>query len=402
MNNFTKFFVWAGGFDIPTAQLCTSSEINKMTMIGISISIPPVIGLFSYTYALNFVFDNIFFAVLSGIILSLIIFFIDRSIIAFGKPNQLTAGVYGRFLLALVIGLLLSEPVVLKIFEDSINEELVTKQITNTENIVTDYDQRIEEIEQKLLAKQDRLDYLQDEYTSEMDGTGGSGIRNQGPIYKKKYADYLDYKKRFDQNKIELKKQISELKSAKAERIRVVNDNHAMGLIGRMRALSLLGDREPVVAWTTWLLRFFFVLIELIPVFIKISPSSDKILYYQLVDQNDEERLEVLQATKSERFKLREKQEEVRIVHQFYELCNRELEIISSGKVKDSTYLMNIMQDVTVKKFEAIRNAKKKVKNSELLDDINNNLEDVYNGFVDVLKTMVNKSNNNFNYNQVL
>ena len=97
MTKITRFLIWAGGYDVQTAKLCTSSEINKLAIVGSTLFIAPLVGLFSYSYAFYFIFNNYFAAVFGGIFFSLVIFIIDRSIIAVGLFNKYSLGYRRKF-----------------------------------------------------------------------------------------------------------------------------------------------------------------------------------------------------------------------------------------------------------------------------------------------------------------
>lgn len=401
MTKITRFMIWAGGYDVQTAKLCTSSEINKLAIVGSTLFIAPLVGLFSYTYAFYFIFNNYFAAVFGGIFFSLVIFIIDRSIIAIGRPNKYSLGIFARFLLAVTIGFLLAEPITLKIFEDSIVEQQQKEILSKKENIINYYDNKTKDLHKIEADGQKKIDHLQLAYTQEMDGTGGSRIRNQGPIYKRKYADYLNFKKKFLSEQIELDNQIKKLLSERNSEITSMENKHADGLIGRLRALNTLGNKEPIVFWASWLIRLFFVFIELIPVFIKITPTGDKGLYYLLVDQNDEEREAIMQMTRAERKKLYEKEERLRVIKLFYELCNKEIQIFVDGKRKDSVYLMNTIKSMLKNKLSIQQQVGKKIKDSEILNETLLQIDDIYTGFVNLVKQILDRSDNNFSQDNI-
>ncbi|MBL0053076.1 MAG: DUF4407 domain-containing protein [Bacteroidetes bacterium] len=141
-----------------------------------------------------------------------------------------------------------------------------------------------------------------------------------------------------------------------------IESKNADGLIGRMRALTALGEKEPVVKFTTWLLRIFFCLIELLPLLIKISPTGDRWLYYELIDINDKERAEIFLMSSEERKVVHQQAERLRYTQEYAELCVKETQIISSAKEKDSMYLMERATAISEKKLDFISKAVKNIK----------------------------------------
>ena len=392
--------LWAAGFDKETAEKCTSPEILKMTIAGSMVCIPAFLALFSYSYGFNLIFGNLFATIGCGIISASVIFVLDRSIMAYGRPGTFSLGLIGRLLLAVTVGFLLAEPLILKIFDDSIQEQQFTAVTAAKSNAASAFDARIKSLQDQLSAGQQRLYDLQQAYTGEMDGTSGSGIRNQGPIFEKKHNDYEDFKALYSANKITTAAQISELQKQKTYALARVENKQANGLIGRMRALETLGQKEPIVHWTTWLLRIFFTMIELLPLLIKISPAGDRGLYYKLVDMNDDENQQIFQMSSKERLEYKQQEEKLRLTQAFAELCQKETQIIASNKEKDSLYLMTKAHEMAEKKIDFVGRAIKRIKDESLLKQVLEQFEQIHAGFMSTIDQLIAKSNSNFSTNR--
>lgn len=399
MEQITKtqsILIWVAGFDRQTAAQCNSSEISKMTIAGTMVFIPAFLALFSYTYGFYFIFGNIYAAIGCGIASAIVLFILDRSIMAYGRPGSFSFGLVGRLMLAVTVGLLLAEPLILKIFEDSIQEQQFEELIIAKNRTATPYDAKIIALQDKLRDEQQHLNYLQQAYTREMDGTGGSGIRNQGPIFEKKFQDYQDYQKLYVSSQTTSAAKITEIQKQKSEALNLVEHNNADGLIGRMRALSSLGEKEPIVHWTTWLLRIFFTLIELLPMLIKITPTGGRDLYNKLVDMNDFEKEKIFKMSSEERLKFKQQEEKLRLTQAFAELCLKETQIIAGNKEKDSIYLMAKAQELTEKKIDFVGRAIKHIKDEGLLKEVLTRFDMIHAGFMTTINQLINKSNDNF------
>lgn len=391
-----SILIWAAGFDSQAASQCTSSEVRKMTIAGSMVFIPAFLALFSYSYGFYFIFKDPTCAIIGGIVSSIILFIIDRSIMAYGRPGVLSFGLFGRVLLAITIGVLLAEPLILKIFEDSINEQQYVELTSAKKNEASEFDNKIAEVNNKLDIQRKKLYDLQTAYTQEMDGTGGSKKRDKGPIFQKKEQDYLKEEADYKVNLGKAQTEISEIESERESALNLVEVNNANGLIGRMRALSSLGAKESIVFWTTWLLRIFFTLIELIPLLIKLSPSGDRGLYYKIVDLNDEEKEQIISMSSTERLKMKEQEENLRLTQQFAELCHKETQVIAENKEKDSIYLMIKAQEMTDKKIDFVARAVGNIKDEELLREVLGRFDQIHSGFMATLNQLIIKSNANF------
>lgn len=391
-----SLLIWAAGFDNQTAAQCTSSEIRKMTIAASMVFIPAFLALFSYGYGFYFIFHNATSAILGGIVSAIVLFVIDRSIMAYGRPGSFSLGLLGRIMLAVTVGFLLAEPLILKIFEDSIQEQQFSELSNAKESASAPYDSRIKVLQDELAVDQQRLYKLQQAYTAEMDGTGGSMIRNQGPIYEQKYQDYQEYQKLYASNQNVTAAKIAEVQKQKTAALDMVEHNNADGLIGRMRALSSLGEKEPIVHWTTWLLRIFFTLIELLPLLIKISPAGDRGLYYKLVDMNDVEKEQIFEMSSKERLEFKQQEEKLRLTQAFAELCHKETQIIAGNKEKDSIYLMAKAQELTEKKIDFVGRAIKHIKEEGLLKEVLARFDQIHAGFMSTINQLITKSNSNF------
>lgn len=167
-----------------------------------------------------------------------------------------------------------------------------------------------------------------------------------------------------------------------------------------MRALSSLGEKEPIVRRTTWLLRTFFILIELLPMLIKISPSGDRGLYYKLVDMNDAENEKMFLMSSGERLKVKQQEEKLRLTQVFSELCLKETQVIANHKEKDSVYLMAKVQELTDKKIDFVAKALKRIKDEKILAQVLSKLDEIHNGFLKTIEDVTAKSNANFSVNK--
>jgi hypothetical protein len=136
-------------------------------------------------------------------------------------------------------------------------------------------------LKSELAAKAIKRDELVRIAQEEADGTGGSKIRNLGPIYKVKKADadaaekelsllttqhgarILDLEQRLAQNDSLLSAELTALERSKLN-----------GLAARIEALNRLTERSSAVWWAHWFIVLLFIAVETAPVFVKLISSK--------------------------------------------------------------------------------------------------------------------------------
>jgi hypothetical protein len=133
MRNITRFFWFCSGAHIDTLKKYPV-EHNKYVGIGATIFFTALFASLSGGYAMYFVFSgNAFavgFAILFGLLWGTAIFNMDRYIVSSinkeGTTNQQILQASPRILLAIMIGIVISRPLELKIFDKEIRQKLKT------------------------------------------------------------------------------------------------------------------------------------------------------------------------------------------------------------------------------------------------------------------------------------
>jgi hypothetical protein len=133
MKKITRFFWFCSGAHIGTLKKYPI-EHNKYVGIGATIFFTALFASLSGGYAMYFVFaGNVFavvFAIIFGLIWGTAIFNMDRYIVSSidkqGTTNQQIIQASPRILLAIMIGVVISRPLELKIFDKEIRQKLKT------------------------------------------------------------------------------------------------------------------------------------------------------------------------------------------------------------------------------------------------------------------------------------
>mgnify|MGYP000884856579 CR=1 FL=1 len=127
INWFQKFLLICSGGNIHILRK-TPSEWNKFAGIGGIVLFTAVFATLSAAYAMYTIFDDLWASIGFGILWGLMIFNLDRYIVTSMKKS---GGFFRQFFIALprilvavLLGIVISKPLELKIFEKEVNKQL--------------------------------------------------------------------------------------------------------------------------------------------------------------------------------------------------------------------------------------------------------------------------------------
>jgi len=232
-------------------------------------------------------------ATIFGIIWGLIIFNIDRFIVAStGKGDGTEAitwseikGAVPRILMGMIIAITISKPVEIRMFQTEINVKLQEKQqeqfIKTKQNAektfrptIDEYQGRIAECKEEIAVKKEEHRIAELNFQLEFTGKGGSGGRGLGKYAaeQKKIADRIKGElteiqsvkgEEIDKLNIELAAADKKLKDAKSKSEQTANSLN--GLLERLKIAHELAG-----IWITLFITLLFMAIELTPIFFKM------------------------------------------------------------------------------------------------------------------------------------
>jgi hypothetical protein len=322
MKSLSKFFWFCAGAYISTLEKYPT-EHNKYIGIGATIFFTGLFAALSGGYAMYFVFKGdagaIFFALFFGLLWGLAIFNMDRYIVSsINKSASTTRQIWQatpRILLAIMIGMVISRPLELKIFDKEIKERLNLSYLNNqrskidTLNAAFDKKYTIE-LEKLNLARAERdsmangIKADRQKLNFEIFGnktTETSGVMGYGPYAKRKEAElqertkaldtltadvralekFVDGRKQFDglmTEKLFTGKQLDSLTSIAG----FADRNWALGQLSFNRD----GSRDLNTSLAVTFIGLLFIFFECLPVFVKLMSGRGP---YDMAIQNIEQ-----------------------------------------------------------------------------------------------------------------
>lgn len=289
-----QFFILCSGADRDVLDTCSRGEKNKYAGIGATVFFTAVLASIAATYALYTIFDNVYRAIIFGILWGFVIFNLDRFIVSTLKKRDNWWKEFGmaipRLILAVIIAIVISKPLELKIFEKEIDRVMLSQKneytVQNQGEILAAYtpeinklDAQIDETKAEIAAKETQVNNLYEIYIAEAEGTAGTELLGKGPVYQEK-------RDKHDAALVELTAMkeagVAKIAFAEAEKQRLRDEfNTAVStsqpIINNFDGLMARIDAMKELPWLPSLFIFLlFLAIETAPIFSKlISPMGE-------------------------------------------------------------------------------------------------------------------------------
>jgi len=309
MNTISRFFWFCSGVHLATLGK-HPTEHNKYVGIGATIFFTGLFAALSGGYAMYFVFKGdpgaIFFALLFGLIWGLAIFNMDRYIVSSINKSASTSKqvlqATPRILLAIMIGIVISRPLELKIFDKEIKERLKVSYLNNQRSKIDTLNAAFGNKYKIELAKLGDLKAQRDTMSNaikrdeqklnfEIFGnktTETSGIMGYGPYAKRKEAELDQRRQSLDtlsaevrrlENFVDGRKQFDGLMTEKIYTSKELDSlANIAGFADRNWALGQLsfspnGKPDITTSTAVTFIGLLFIFFECLPVFVKLMSS---------------------------------------------------------------------------------------------------------------------------------
>ncbi len=295
MHKVKLFFWYCAG--VNTALLKKAeTDSEKYVGIGATIFFTGLFAALASGYALYTVFDGVILSIVFGLIWGLMIFNLDRFIVSSMRKKEKALNEFylalPRIFLAVLISIVIAKPLELKIFEKEINSELINMNQelrTDQENFLKEkyvndrarINASIEVLKSEIDEKTVQRDELTEKAQKEADGTGGTGLRNAGPIYKIKKADADRVDRELEVLKDKNLKLIDEnyanlqlLDSSQRMDLATLEKAEIGGPAARLEAMDRLSNKSDAIWWANFFIILLFIVLETAPIFVKLISNK--------------------------------------------------------------------------------------------------------------------------------
>jgi len=314
-----RFLWFCAGADPQLMQRCTHSERVKEEGVGGVVFATAILAFASGSYALNFVFDSLWVAGFMGAVWALVIFNLDRFIItATGHgdgTNDIGLKEFGqaspRLLMAIIIGVCLSAPLEIRIFQTEINAIL---QVTNDKNmkdrtqqledkftkletsLTNEIDRTNQSIDKKetihianIKSKNEAADKQSDEVRRESkDGVGVNTKWKKKELEEQK-SHIKSLEARFQAEKMDsiekvaaFRKKIQDARDEKDNKVKEIKEA-TLNVDGLAKRLEIMHEE---FFWQSVFLMLLLMMIEVTPVIAKMMLKNES--YYYLMENQHE------------------------------------------------------------------------------------------------------------------
>jgi len=306
MHGIQRFFLHCSGTDFNILKR-TPTEINKYVGIGATIFFTGLFAMITCAYALYTVFNSYLLSIIFGLLWGFMIFNLDRYIVStIKKKGNFFKDFFHaspRLVLAILIAVCIAKPLELKIFDSEIKSELTLMQQENYKTQETALRDRFAEplsvlksdivnLKSEIANKETQRDALAAAALAEADGTGGSQLRNMGPIYRAKKAEADNAQIELDaltlMNTDLINQKQSEIAALESTQLTELADMEKVALSGfaaRLHALDRISDRSEAIYIASIFIMLLFIAIETAPIFVKLISARSP--YDYVLDKHE-------------------------------------------------------------------------------------------------------------------
>lgn len=315
---FRSFLWWCAG-TVPEVLRVYPTERAKYEGIGGAVLTTGVLAFLSGFYAVYTTLAGGPYAVLIsigfGLLWGLAIFNLDRYIVSsLRKPTdpgvrwrqrlrETWLPVLPRIGLAVLIGITLSKPLELRLFQNAIAGQAAINRdqavAEKREGLIgssslADLDTELTGLRSELASSEARAQSLEDEFLKEADGTGGSRRYGYSEVARVKEAAAVEARQQVAALQQRLSQVQGERDRVDAEinqQVNVFRTNLGDDFLTKMRALSDLTANSAAVWWISTFVVFLIIGVEITPVVVKllspIGPYDVKLDAMNSVETNE-------------------------------------------------------------------------------------------------------------------
>lgn len=387
-----RLFLNCSGVDIPTMEECNSAEAKKYRIIGITVLIPTVLAFFTGGYAMYKISDNLYYSGFFACIWCWIIFTIDRAIVANTTSNEITWGFLGRIILAVFISVLISQPIEILIFSDIIENERRQEIDSQQKKETSPIDVLIARKEAEVVRIDSTIEQRRLERRIEV--TKGDPNSGRPPGVGRIAQELEEYEataiREGEAKKLVIRSDIDSLKNERNKILANVADTYPDGLIGDIEVLHLMGGKNRIIKIAIWFLFLFFLILEVIPIIVKMgSMKGGKDLYHTVKEANEAICLSAKSAIESQQLEMF-KNEQLFLLSQRKQKIESAIQNKSIKEASDEySFYINVSKEATFEFEKTKSELVNKIKEEAVREDLLVRILKIYKEYSSILGQMI-------------
>lgn len=292
--NKLQNWLWnIAGFKKEVINECKVDQFHA-SVISLLLIMVGIYATLAWTFFFQTATPNIWLAVLGGLFMGAFIVSLDRALIASlasGKANGIL--LLFRLSLALLLGVFLSQPMILKLYEPEIQREAqILKDQKEFERkaeleklyagAIQNEKSKLTKLENQLTTKEQTLRKSEEDFKKEMDGSGGTGKWGYSVVAKQKEKIFNNHLKEYTDLKattpLRIQKSQAKLDSIyntiDSEMAIYSSENQHFGTLIQVAALGAVLDKDETGA-----LKQRYYLLSIILILIELSALIAKLLF---------------------------------------------------------------------------------------------------------------------------
>lgn len=314
-----NIFQWLAGGDQDILDQCSKSENSKIRGMGSMVLIPAVVGIFSMTYTISTLTTNKVIWFLVGIVWFFVLIAFDRFIVSTLFKSKLESrtnyvfAVLIRLIFSITLGLVISHPVVLWVYNSSINERIVNEIEMELREAEAQYREDFTEISSTLndmiALKNCRERLLTAELSGvklDLDCGSSSGLPNAGHRAGELRRQIEDINGQIKIEEQRVNNSLSLLSEQKEKMKDNIEEHKSFDYMKRVQVLSQLENDDVSgsgIKVVRLVIILFFIFLDILPITMKLAlpfgeyeAVRDSIIYKTLMTKEAENKATMLHA----------------------------------------------------------------------------------------------------------
>jgi Domain of unknown function (DUF4407) len=287
MSIFSRFFQFLSKTDRRLIEYCTDHSVKTQVSNGVFVLLTAMFAFLSGMYAVYTTFRDFRVAIPVGLLYATVIAFIDREIVSTSNRGATLA----RLPLAFAIGLVVSVPLEMKLFENRIKDQMDSQDhdknrtaLTQKQNDEQAFRNRITTLEEEIRTYRQNITEagldMQGEITGEVRaGRSGTGIPGEGRAFRAAKAQ-------LDRNRellVAAQAELQRLNQSESTVVGRIDENFKGNVVPprddflvRYEALEAVKASSPSAIYLTMGIRLLIILLEMSPALMKLLQRDNE------------------------------------------------------------------------------------------------------------------------------